>query len=217
MAVEAVLLAAAVALVLGLVTAVHEAGHGLAVRVRGGRVLKVQVGYGTVLWGRRWGETDYVIALFPVGGRIRYEGVAPGTAEAVVAVSGPVANLVFALVVLGLAAWVAGPGDLPYGASGASAAEYALAEVRVWAWLIPRAVRELVATGQTAELGRAMGVLLRLLRSEGAAGFLYVSAAVSTVWAVLNLIPLPVLGTDGWHLVRALLRARPGADRDTGI
>ena len=42
------------------------------------------------------------------------------------------------------------------------------------------------------------------------------TAAVSVVWATLNLIPVPVLGTDGWHFVRALLRARPGTHRDAG-
>lgn len=212
----AVLLVAAIALVLVLVTAVHEAGHGLAVRARRGRVLKIQVGLGSVLLGWRRGGTEYVLALIPAGGRIRYEGVAPGTAEAVVAVSGPVANVAFAYAVLGLAAWVAGPAAMPFGGEHEGAAVYALAQVRVWAWLVPDAVRELVLTGRATELGWAIDALVELLRSEGKAGFIYVTAAVSVVWATLNLIPVPVLGTDGWHFVRALLRARPGTHRDAG-
>jgi membrane-associated protease RseP (regulator of RpoE activity) len=62
------------------VTVAHEAGHYLAVRLRGGRVLRVQVGLGPIAWQRRHGDADLLFGLIPLGGRIHYDGIPTGPA-----------------------------------------------------------------------------------------------------------------------------------------
>ncbi|MBM4194986.1 MAG: RIP metalloprotease RseP [Gemmatimonadetes bacterium] len=60
-------------LVLGLVVFVHELGHFLAAKWAGVYAPRFALGWGKALW--KWrpkgGETEYVIAAFPVGGYVR--------------------------------------------------------------------------------------------------------------------------------------------------
>src|SRR5688500_5076656 len=55
----------------GLVLIVHELGHFLAAKAMGVYAPRFSIGFGPALWRRRWGETEYVIALLPLGGYVR--------------------------------------------------------------------------------------------------------------------------------------------------
>jgi regulator of sigma E protease len=57
--------------VFGLVVFVHELGHFLAAKALGVYAPRFSIGFGPALWRRRWGETEYVIALLPLGGYVR--------------------------------------------------------------------------------------------------------------------------------------------------
>ena len=57
--------------VFGLVVFVHELGHFLAAKAMGVYVPRFSIGFGPALWRRRWGETEYVLAVLPLGGYVR--------------------------------------------------------------------------------------------------------------------------------------------------
>lgn len=106
-------------LVIGFLIVFHEAGHFWVAKRVGVSVLKFSVGFGPKLFGRRVGETEYVVSAIPLGGFVKMIGedpdeeVAPeeqavsfshqGLAQrtAIVA-AGPIANLLFAFVAFSL-------------------------------------------------------------------------------------------------------------------
>ncbi len=57
--------------VFGLVIFVHELGHFLAAKSVGVCAPRFSIGFGPALWRRRKGETEYVLAAFPLGGYVR--------------------------------------------------------------------------------------------------------------------------------------------------
>jgi regulator of sigma E protease len=107
---------AAFALVLGVLIVFHELGHYFAARWCGVKVLRFSVGFGKVLWQRRFGkdETEWVLSAFPLGGYVqmldeREKAVAPeevhrafnrqmvGKRSFIVA-AGPLANFLLAIL-----------------------------------------------------------------------------------------------------------------------
>ena len=52
----------------------HEVGHFLVARLSGVGVLKFSLGFGPKLIGRKWGETEYLISLLPLGGYLKLLG-----------------------------------------------------------------------------------------------------------------------------------------------
>ncbi|MEK7403089.1 MAG: RIP metalloprotease RseP [Gemmatimonadota bacterium] len=58
-------------LVFGIVIFVHELGHFLAAKSVGVYAPRFSIGFGPALWRRRRGETEYILAAFPLGGYVR--------------------------------------------------------------------------------------------------------------------------------------------------
>src|ERR1700712_183455 len=58
-------------LVFGLVIFVHELGHFIAAKLTGVYAPRFSIGFGPALIRRRHGETEYVLALLPLGGYVR--------------------------------------------------------------------------------------------------------------------------------------------------
>lgn len=58
-------------LVFGAVIFVHELGHFLAAKATGVYAPRFSIGFGPALWHKRWGETEYRLAVFPLGGYVR--------------------------------------------------------------------------------------------------------------------------------------------------
>jgi regulator of sigma E protease len=58
-------------LVFGLVIFVHELGHFLAAKSVGVYTPRFSIGFGPALLRRRRGETEYILAAFPLGGYVR--------------------------------------------------------------------------------------------------------------------------------------------------
>ncbi|WP_456385588.1 RIP metalloprotease RseP [Desulfolithobacter sp.] len=65
-------------LVLGVLIFVHELGHFLFAKLFGVRVLKFSLGFGNKVIGKKWGETEYLISAFPLGGYVKMYGEQPG-------------------------------------------------------------------------------------------------------------------------------------------
>ena len=58
-------------IVFGLVIFVHELGHFMAAKLVGVYTPRFSIGFGPALLRRRHGETEYVLALLPLGGYVR--------------------------------------------------------------------------------------------------------------------------------------------------
>ena len=138
--------AASIVLLLGGLIFIHELGHFIAAKALGVKVVRFSIGFGPRLFGFSRGETEYRIALLPLGGYVKMAGDNPGEELApadrgrgfleqppwrrfVIAAAGPGANLIFPFVIyfaIGLAqngSLVPGPriGSLAPGSPAAEA------------------------------------------------------------------------------------------------
>jgi len=101
---------------LGMLVTVHEFGHFWVARRLGVKVLTFSVGFGRALWSRRYGkdETEFVVAMIPLGGYVRMLDESEDAVAAherhrafnrqslskrvAVVVAGPAFNFLFAIV-----------------------------------------------------------------------------------------------------------------------
>jgi len=141
--------------VLGVLVVFHELGHYLVARWCGVKVLRFSVGFGRIVWSRRYGpdRTEWAVSAIPLGGYVKMaderEGdLAPqdvarafnrqsvGKRIAIVA-AGPIANLLLAIVLFA-ATYMAGvpgqkallaepPRGSPAAAAGIAAGDLAVA------------------------------------------------------------------------------------------
>lgn len=103
------------AVVLGIMILVHEFGHYAAAKAFGVRVEVFSIGFGKRLIGFRRGVTDYRISALPLGGYVKMAGENPLESRTgapdefmshprwqrfVIAVAGPVMNILLAIVLL---------------------------------------------------------------------------------------------------------------------
>jgi regulator of sigma E protease len=101
--------------VLGVMVLVHEFGHFAVAKLCGIRVETFSIGMGKRLFGYRHGDTDYRLSLLPIGGYVKMAGDTPGEAPSgdpgefnahprwqriLVALAGPLANFILALVIM---------------------------------------------------------------------------------------------------------------------
>ncbi len=103
-------------LILSLIVALHEFGHFVAARFFGVRVEAFSIGFGPVLYKKYFGDTEFRISLIPLGGYVKMLGENskeetdnPASFAAkswwqriVIAFSGPLANLLVALLLFSL-------------------------------------------------------------------------------------------------------------------
>ncbi|GBU21893.1 peptidase [Fibrobacteres bacterium R8-0-B4] len=102
-------------LVLSVLVFVHELGHFVAAKSCKIRVLAFAIGFGHTLWSWKRGDTEYRVNAVPFGGYVQMAGENPagersGASDeysskpiwqrAVVALAGPVANMIFAFLTL---------------------------------------------------------------------------------------------------------------------
>jgi len=59
---------------LGILIFVHELGHFIFAKYLGIKVLKFSIGFGPKLIGRKYGETEYQLSAFPLGGYVKMLG-----------------------------------------------------------------------------------------------------------------------------------------------
>lgn len=63
--------------VLSVLVVAHEWGHFFMARRVGIRVEKFSIGFGPIIFGRKKGETEFVISLLPLGGFVKLAGESP--------------------------------------------------------------------------------------------------------------------------------------------
>lgn len=103
-------------IVLGVLVFIHELGHFLVAKWLGVGVLKFSLGFGKKLISRKWGETEYQVALVPLGGYVKLLGESSDeevpesetsrsfTGQSVIkrtaiVMAGPIMNLILTLLV----------------------------------------------------------------------------------------------------------------------
>lgn len=59
---------------LGFLILVHEFGHFLMAKLANVKVITFSLGFGKKLWKRTWGETEYALSVFPLGGYVKLLG-----------------------------------------------------------------------------------------------------------------------------------------------
>ncbi len=67
--------------VLSALVVVHEWGHFIVARLVGVRVEKFSIGFGPVIFGKKVGDTEYVVSLLPLGGFVKMAGETPDQAQ----------------------------------------------------------------------------------------------------------------------------------------
>jgi regulator of sigma E protease len=102
-------------LVLGVMVLVHEFGHFAVAKLCGVRVEVFSLGFGTRLFGVKWGDTDYRVSALPLGGYVKMSGETPGSETTgdpaefsshprwqriLIALAGPVANFILAFLLM---------------------------------------------------------------------------------------------------------------------
>lgn len=101
--------------VLGIMVFVHELGHFYVAKKVGIRVLKFSLGFGPKLFGFKKGDTQYLISALPLGGYVKLDGeeafeenyvakpgdymAAPWWGRVLMALAGPMANLLTAFLI----------------------------------------------------------------------------------------------------------------------
>ncbi len=110
---------------LGFIIFAHELGHFLVAKWRGVKVLRFSLGFGPAMLSRTVGDTEYRLAWFPLGGYVQMagdspadDGSMPGGPEQflshpwpgrlMIAIAGPLGNLIGAYVLLVVVASVVG-------------------------------------------------------------------------------------------------------------
>jgi regulator of sigma E protease len=64
-------------ILLGILIFVHELGHFIVAKICGVRILKFSLGIGPKLFGKKFGETEYLLSWIPLGGYIKLLGEDP--------------------------------------------------------------------------------------------------------------------------------------------
>ena len=209
----------AFAFALGVLIVVHEYGHFLVARLCNVKVLKFSVGFGRVIWSRRYGrdQTEWAVSAFPLGGYVKMlderegEVAAQDLARAfnrqsvyrrtAIVAAGPVANFLLAILLYWVIYLHGVPGLSPViGAvtpgSPAAAAQFAAGEVVI------RIGQQAVATWQEARWA-----LLKHAVDKNAVVLEVRNDRNELAWRKLDLSQLETAALDG-DFLRALGFAR---------
>ena len=137
--------------ILGSAVVLHEFGHFLVAKLFKIRVETFSVGFGPRLFGRKWGHTDYRVSAIPLGGYVKLGGdesnapiegsgaqdippeeqynLRPRWQRVLVAVAGPVMNIITAMAIPFAGAFVYGvpatPAPVVYYVQSGGAADQA--------------------------------------------------------------------------------------------
>lgn len=166
----------AFAFTLGVLVVFHELGHYFVARLAGVKVLRFSVGFGRMIWSRRFGHdgTEWALSSIPLGGYVKMaderEGpVAPDDVPrafnrqsvwrriAIVA-AGPTANLLLAVSLFGATYVVGIPGQRALLADPPASSAAAAADVRAG---------DRVAAVDGAPVGSWQELRWRVVRAQG--------------------------------------------------
>ena len=207
----------AVAIVIGMLIAIHEYGHLLAAKLCRIPVKRFSIGFGPKLFGFKLGETSYWLSWIPLGGYVlpaledtEFRQL-PAYKRITFALGGPIANITGAFVglfVIGLSQLSLGP---------IQAVSFAATQLMVGMRLQLYGLSTLFVDFR--QLSGIVGIVAVGGTEFGStlAGLLTFSVLIKVTLAVLNLLPLPPL--EGGHILFSVLEKiyRPFAKLEAPI
>jgi len=195
-------------LVIALLIAVHEFGHFLAARRCGAGVDVFSIGFGPPIFSHKFRGTIYQIAAIPLGGYVKLRGFQDGKEDdpngfyslskirqAIIFAAGPVANLIFALVIAILMFWLHAGFSFQEAARGGTETTIKMVGLNL------SAISDLVKGKGMENLSGPVGIIKagkEMQQSFGFFGLVNLAFGLSISLGVLNLLPVPLL--DGGHL-----------------
>ena len=129
---------------LAILIPIHEYGHYRVAKACGVKVLRFSIGFGNVLWRRRFGpdQTEFALSMVPLGGYVKMLDEREGAVDpaelprcfnqrplyqrALVVAAGPFANLVLAVALYSFVQWYGV--DMPAPVVGTPAAGSVMAD-----------------------------------------------------------------------------------------
>jgi len=88
----------------------HELGHFITARLLHVSVSEFCIGYGTVVWQKTFGETQYILRMLPLAGQVIFDGNAPLGKKFMVFLAGPLTNLILAVILMQVSSTMSGRG-----------------------------------------------------------------------------------------------------------
>lgn len=199
---------------------IHEACHMLVSKLFGVRVLKFSLGFGPVLFSKKIGDTSYELAALPFGGFVQCDGENPDEnvergffslpwyKRALIALAGPVANLILGFLLILSILIIPKGWPLLLGIKKAYQIT-SFVVVTTLQWLFGRLP---VAKDASQGMGLSGPIMVtKILMSsakEGTSQFLFVLSLISLSLGLFNLFPVPAL--DGGHIFLYLLEGLRG-------
>jgi regulator of sigma E protease len=192
----------AVAIVIGMLIAIHEYGHLLAAKLCRIPVRRFSIGFGPKLFGFKFAETSYWLSWIPLGGYVlpaledaEFRQL-PAYKRITFALGGPIANITGAFVglfVIGLSQLSLGP---------IKAVSFAATQLMVG---MQQQLYGLSAFVDFGQLSGIVGIVAVGGSEFGStlAGLLTFSVLINISLAFLNLLPLPPL--DGGRILFCVL------------
>jgi membrane-associated protease RseP (regulator of RpoE activity) len=201
----------AVILGIAVIVGIHEACHMFVSKLFGVKVLKFSLGFGPVLFSKKFEDTQYQLALLPLGGYIQCDGDDPESnvpngffslpwyKRALIALAGPIANLLLGFgIIFTLLIMFKGWPILAALKQAYTLSAFIITTTLKWVFGMLPATKE--ATQGTTGLAGPIMVTKILISSlkEGVAQFLFVLSLISLSLGLFNLFPIP--GLDGAHI-----------------
>ena len=203
-------------LALGLIILVHELGHFIVARRKGIPISTFSVGFGPRLFGIKKGETDFRISAIPLGGyvlpklsRIDELHRIPVNRRIAFSLGGPIANILFAIVLLSIYNAITGGINLTN--------ILILPFIQCGSFMISMFLSLGALFTDPGNISGIVGIASQggSMISGGFVNILVFMIFISLNLAIINLLPIPIL--DGGKVFMALMEKISVKSRRTQV
>lgn len=193
---------------LGILVFVHEGGHFLIAKLCKIQVNEFAIGFGKIIWSKKYKSTIYEIRIIPLGGFVRMEGeetpskVEGSFSEAktwkkiIIVAAGGIVNIIFAIIIFFFLVIIYYKYPL----------KEALYVTGNYAFSVIETIKILISgnVGINEFVG-PVGISNIIVQTTDFANYIYLISAVSLSLGITNLLPIPPL--DGGKILIYIIEA----------